>query len=495
MQQKEDILRSVETSRITFQQYHIPSTVKPTESSKLMKNYCGIADANEETPSQIAEIIEAQKHRVSLLLETLESARRDAVNVLNVSLDWRDEFPKSEFNNMLTSLRGQFVGLRQQGCICVIAAGNRDINLDDDYIAASTENDRITSSLLITIANEEEFRENMIVVGASGIFGQYCTFSNYGAKSVHFTAPGENVLLAGGEVVDGTSYSTALVSALIAVLLQVFPQLKDKTSAVISRIVMTLDPLTIIDQSDCLTPSKADGMTSFIDDSSSSHQNSPLSTKKGNSPCRHLGRINPSRALRQDFTGRFGFGNDGSLQKGSEELISAFEANIQQAEVLEKESIRLRDQALISGASWTTMKSTLEEEVKLYELLDKQIQSIVIYGDSCNSWKRFELSRISKVCISKKLALSQWTKHLDSEHPHSQLFEILQIMNVFKPSRKPAVSPFTNVLLKDCEAVLEQTKVVCSSFTAISPSQLFWHYVAHILFRFQEEIFTKIVMK
>ena len=53
--------------------------------------------------------------------------------------------------------------LRDKGCICVIAAGDEAVDLDEDLLFKSSQTNR-SRSLFVTIANEEEFRANMIMV-------------------------------------------------------------------------------------------------------------------------------------------------------------------------------------------------------------------------------------------------------------------------------------------------------------------------------------------
>ena len=68
--------------------------------------------------------------------------------------------------------------------------------------------------------------------------------------SVHFAAPGMCILLPSGYEVNGTSFAAPLVSALIAVMLQVFHH-RDNLSEVIPRIVDTLELLAVFGTDNC----------------------------------------------------------------------------------------------------------------------------------------------------------------------------------------------------------------------------------------------------
>lgn len=353
----------LDVSKISFIQYDFLGIISNREGSGNIETFSDIEnDTTSTLENKLSRIVNAHNVRVSVLLQYLQSAGSDNLNVLNISIDWRIEFPEREFKSMLKPLRKCFESLSKQGCFCVCAAGNDGVALDADLKAKSQ-----CKSLFVTLANETQFRKNMIVAGASGVFGQYCSFSNYGSQLVHLAAPGRNVLLPEGYEIDGTSFSAPLISALIAVILQVFPQLShNNLSQVIPRIVNTLDPLT---------SSSADRELSIT--------------------CRQRGRINPSRTLRKELIGLYGILNEEDLPDEYVDSVLAYEEMLQEAVELELESIRLRDLSLMGYSYWGLICSKLSEEIAVYNSLIVQLQSITFVNDTAIAWQKFELGALA----------------------------------------------------------------------------------------------------
>jgi subtilisin family serine protease len=71
--------------------------------------------------------------------------------------------------------------------------------------------------------------DNIVAVAASTGIGELASFSNYGAKSVHLAAPGENIFSTGAAgddsymVADGTSMAACFVTGTLALLREQFP--------------------------------------------------------------------------------------------------------------------------------------------------------------------------------------------------------------------------------------------------------------------------------
>ena len=108
--------------------------------------------------------------------------------------------PASEFSFMEEAVR---FGKQKYGAIFISAAGNQGNN--NDLVPCTPAN-----------------VPGMISVGATSLDGGVATFSNYGNKTVHLFAPGENILsadafsLTGRSRKSGTSQAAPMVSAMAA---------------------------------------------------------------------------------------------------------------------------------------------------------------------------------------------------------------------------------------------------------------------------------------
>ena len=119
--------------------------------------------------------------------------------------------PSSEFSFMEEALK---LGKQKYGAVFIAAAGNQGNNNDVNFC---------------TPANVP----GMISVGSVSVNGSASTFSNYGKKSVHLFAPGEDILsadafsLSNKTAKSGTSQAAPIVSALAANILKKNSNLSD----------------------------------------------------------------------------------------------------------------------------------------------------------------------------------------------------------------------------------------------------------------------------
>ncbi len=104
----------------------------------------------------------------------------------------------------------------EKGILFVAAAGNSAMNNDTDPMYPASYEVR-----------------NVVSVAAINRYGSLASFSNYGRKSVHLAAPGEDILSTypgqGYEYLDGTSMATPFVSGIAALLYSMNPQAKVET--------------------------------------------------------------------------------------------------------------------------------------------------------------------------------------------------------------------------------------------------------------------------
>ena len=111
--------------------------------------------------------------------------------------------PLSEFSFMEEAVR---LGRERYGAVFVAAAGNQSNN--NDLLSATPAN-----------------VPGMISVGATNLNNGVASFSNYGKKSVHLFAPGDQIVSSdafsssGSIIKNGTSQAAPMVSALLANLL------------------------------------------------------------------------------------------------------------------------------------------------------------------------------------------------------------------------------------------------------------------------------------
>lgn len=155
----------------------------------------------------------------SSVISAIEYAINMKVNILTCSFGdiypYQFKPPKTmvppRYHKTLTRMYKNVIKKAYDGNIVVIAsAGNENIDLDYLY-------ERGYSYLPCLIGRE---LSNVICVGAAGKNGYPSPFSNYGNKSVQVWAPGEDIFTTGLNneyiKVDGTSYSTPIVSGIVA---------------------------------------------------------------------------------------------------------------------------------------------------------------------------------------------------------------------------------------------------------------------------------------
>lgn len=142
-------------------------------------------------------------------VQAIRYALDQGARIINVSWGGDEEAVTSS-----RALREAFLEAERRGALVVAAAGNSSRDLD--------ENPRRSVPASYALSN-------MIVVGASGPGGWRATFSNYGRRSVHLTAPGVGVLSTtpGGGVgrMDGTSVAVPHVVSALSLGWARFPEL------------------------------------------------------------------------------------------------------------------------------------------------------------------------------------------------------------------------------------------------------------------------------
>lgn len=137
-----------------------------------------------------------------LVFATIDAADAGA-NIINMSFSYYDILDQEELNPMQLAIEYA----EKKGALVVASAGNKNNNndvLEAVPIPASLPND------------------NIIAVGSNDSYNLPSNFSNYGENSVDVSVIGESVpgpsLLGQEQYFSGTSFSTAIVSALSAIL-------------------------------------------------------------------------------------------------------------------------------------------------------------------------------------------------------------------------------------------------------------------------------------
>eukprot|EP01036_Dinobryon_divergens_P029614 gene29614-38736_t len=163
---------------------------------------------------------------ISALLNAFNNALRDNVQIINMSMTWRQENMKAqEFNS----------------------AGNSPINLDRLVAATSTARDKdiVTSDIFITLATQPSLRDTIIVVASSDMLGQLSAYSAFGKEVVSLAAPGDHILVFNTEGEDqyyyeyGTSFAAPHVTGALVLLLSAFPHCK--LPQLVHRLLHTVD--------------------------------------------------------------------------------------------------------------------------------------------------------------------------------------------------------------------------------------------------------------
>ena len=419
-----------ERSSITFYPYDLIGTIEETERNQYIDDL--YVQSNSSLPEMTYQIALAVERKIAVLLQYLSQAVEDNVRVLAINVDWNSHFPPHIFG----SVRDRFRALRDNGCICVVAAGIGSIDLDEQHkfdCSSMLGSDWSHRSLFVSIANEAEFRGNMIVVGASGLFGNLAGFSNYGSTSVHVAAPGERILLKGGYEMAGSAAAASLVAGLVAVMLQAFPNLSGNPSAIIQRIMETTDPLTDF--------------------------------RSGNSsPVSLFGRINPTRALRRDLIGLYGVvsAEDLSLEAAREAI--EIQNKIREAEALERKAMPLQP-------NWKLVIGLLSQELTIYEEVVQWLQLVNFENQIAVEWQEFELDRLSRLVDCKRAALSDWSS---ISSIHFELFDNLgkAEMHLYNPmSNSPMKMECLQMLYR---MALVEVDCALSLLQESSPVQAFW---------------------
>ena len=176
------------TSNITFCEYNFLGKIAEMEKSGKMEDchQFRYIDTDNFCAQQTDAVSQPQSSGLSILFEYLNAAAADKLDILNMSIVWSPELQNSMFERIISEFRKYFDKIIATNCVCILAAGNESYNLDADIECCEMDtlsNRWITRSLFPCVANN---KEHMIVVGASGVFGQYCSFSNYGSQIVRF---------------------------------------------------------------------------------------------------------------------------------------------------------------------------------------------------------------------------------------------------------------------------------------------------------------------
>ena len=354
-------------SNITFCEYDFLGKIAEMERSgeieDLHQKFQDIT-ADSLHPHEIEKISRSHISRLSVLFKYLKDAAKDKLNILNICIEWMPSLPKSDFENIILELEKHFMAISKTKCVCVLAAGNSSLNLDDD---TQCDKSWITRSLLPCVANKVT---NMIVIGASGVFGQYCSFSNYGCQTVRFAAPGECVKLYGNDEFSGTSAAAPIITAIFAMMLYQFPFHDGDLSDLIRRLEDCLDPFIV---------NNAIG----------------LRTQK----CRLEGRINPSKALRKDLIGRYGILEEKELPSEVVPQVLKIQENMHKAE--RYLTLSLAIESIMGVKRRTEMLEENRNELSAYGTVFDQLESISFTNEIASKWRRFEIDRVDLLTKNK----------------------------------------------------------------------------------------------
>ena len=363
-------------SNITFCEYDFLGNIAEMERSGE------IEDLHQEfqhvtvdslRPHEIEKVSQSQISRLSVLFKYLKDAAEDKLNILNISIDWRPSLPKSIFDNIIFELEEHFKAISETNCVCVLAAGNSSFNLDEDTQCDGkdpSEKCWITRSLFPCVANKVT---NMIVIGASGVFGQYCFFSNYGCHTVKFAAPGECIRLRGNDEMTGTSAAAPIIAAIFAVMLNQFSLHDGNMSDLIRRLEDCLDPFIV---------NNAIGQRSQM--------------------CRLEGRINPSRALRKDLIGKYGIIEENELPREVVPQILDLQKNMHRAE--RYSTLPFAIETMMGESKGKNMLEENGKEIGEYQNALQQLNAISFNNEIALRWRSFEIDRMETLLTKNKLS-------------------------------------------------------------------------------------------
>lgn len=132
--------------------------------------------------------------------------------------------------------KAAFDEARNHDIIVVVAAGNNHANNDENGTFYNLPSYPATYKL-----------DNIVAVASTSLFSQLSTFSNYGAKTVHLAAPGEEIYSTwfnsdhSYHVDSGTSMAAPHVTGALALMMEQFPNLSYKQ--LIAHLLFTTDKL------------------------------------------------------------------------------------------------------------------------------------------------------------------------------------------------------------------------------------------------------------
>ncbi len=133
--------------------------------------------------------------------------------------------------------KAAFEEARSHNIIVVVAAGNNHADNDD-------ENATFYNLPCYPAAYN---LDNMVSVASTSLFSQLSNFSNYGAKTVHLAAPGEEIYSTwfsddhSYHVESGTSMAAPHVTGALALMMEQFPKLSNQQ--LIAHLLFTTDKL------------------------------------------------------------------------------------------------------------------------------------------------------------------------------------------------------------------------------------------------------------
>ena len=175
------------------------------------------------------------------LRRVLNNCGEDRISLVNLSMEWCCLFNRQQLKyveNMLSHFAELFHLWRYH---VVISEGNNARNLDALALRQIPTGENTVE--IDVFSSLRRVSNRVTIVGASDIFGQLASFSNYGSM-VSVVAPGEHILSTSAspdkyDVRDGTSQSAPFVTGAMALMKVRFPDLS--YSQIVERLQNTVD--------------------------------------------------------------------------------------------------------------------------------------------------------------------------------------------------------------------------------------------------------------
>ena len=338
-------------------------------------------------------------HFICILIEALDRG----VNLINLSMAWRNDLPAVWVENMMFQLRICFSQLKRKNCLLILSAGNEAEMLDLEPEVASPGYVRL--SVFPALAREEQLRDCMVVVGATDVFGLYWSGSSFGPRTISITAPGENVQLQElpNGFMTGTSASAALVTAALAMLLMEYPRLRRRLQ-LLQEVRPTILVERLLKTADVIVNAESSGK------------------------CRPDCRVNIIRATRKELIGDFGVFSREEVSEEARETVLKVQEMIQRAENIERYSTLVcRDKAFLGlglglglgqghgptvsiKQCWKSACQHLRSEVEIYSKIPDLLEEIEFEDDEtvAMEWRDEEVHRVRSLLATKKAILREW---------------------------------------------------------------------------------------